>query len=886
MHEPCPNSIYIVDVMKIQEGAQYTLNMHLGSTDVCFSIKCEPNWQHQDVLNTLAMILSCSPTSIVLQDKSGTPWVYMPNFLGADVWVTSVSLHRGGMYNSVSPTVPFEQGEQGEPETEPPSQQVRQDVPHQPEPLPLLPEDPPAHEVDAQDQESSHADPAHERDAFLGWLREIGAEVEFTRSPIRRSRSPQRDTTTNMMRASRSRSRSPGLARTVYHSRVWPTSPPAAQPDPIPKSVYVDNKNIGTIFAAPTADVTEVIDEFVMNIRPLSFVQINPLQAIEWRHVTYLEIDPPPTPRCDDMPLDLREGRWERLQKIRMVPMIKDGDVLDIALFPWHLPINEAQYRLDEVSVEEEDYWGISATNCDTWVIAPIYLPPILRERDFRIWRTSKVEEACLCRMPSQILTTAMTWTVSLMIRMHVRSFWQLQHKVRDDMSDDSVMDNLRVTYFYAHDTSLSSEYWLGTDASVIADMICYFADVHSHSTDDIVVTCATCLPALSDRIVNYLHEEIYVILLRHVYHVDFIGKWIFLPDDMQNMARKQRGPRMCSTLVFDHPLRSPSGPPTTLLPLRGGARQQRGFGLEAMQKQQMATWALTRSHDACPSVDSKLLKALLRESRMVSAVLHSRSDVQVIHVVIAAMKRVGLTSMALALEASSPMSQGHGEAQNQTENENEEEDNQQHEIPHGDLPRANLPAPPPLLREMWTLTHINAESHQQHQRLQHMIQDIHLRIQQMTILHQHQYEAAMRFDLVPLIHQMQQIHGEISQALHYFNLEMQKFDQRMGMWETTFLPAVFERMQEIQPLHQPSQQQQVMVQQSMPQQTQSTQTPATPTSVTPTQTYPDPDVVTPPRSPTADPTVLELVQARSVIHRSRQNRPHSRAMTPFQGNH
>ena len=65
---------------------------------------------------------------------------------------------------------------------------------------------------------------------------------------------------------------------------------------------------------------------------------------------------------------------------------------------------------------------------------------------------------------------------------------------------------------------------------------------------------------------------------------------------------------------------------------------------------------SLSAMMHACPSVDSKLLKTLLRETRMVTAILHSRSAIQVVHVVVAALKRAGLTAMAVSLESTPPL--------------------------------------------------------------------------------------------------------------------------------------------------------------------------------------------------------------------------------------
>ena len=238
--DPCPDSLYIMDSANTSEGAQCEINVYLGSTGVHFILKCQSHWQQRDIIGVLATIMSCAPPSLLMLDRQGAPWMYVRGGPNLDLFVSNVGMQRGGMHNSVSTTLPFEPDE--EPAAQPlqpqqpevPPHQGRQDEESTAQPLPLIPEDPVQPDIAINDDESDHYDPAHERDSFLAWLQDIGAEVEFSRSPARRSRTPRRDRHASpMVRGSRSRSRSPGLAMTVFRSTIWPTSPPAAQPDPV-----------------------------------------------------------------------------------------------------------------------------------------------------------------------------------------------------------------------------------------------------------------------------------------------------------------------------------------------------------------------------------------------------------------------------------------------------------------------------------------------------------------------------------------------------------------------------------------------------------------------------------------------------------------------------
>ena len=83
-------------------------------------------------------------------------------------------------------------------------------------------------------------------------------------------------------------------------------------------------------------------------------------------------------------------------------------------------------------------------------------------------------------------------------------------------------------------------------------------------------------------------------------------------------------------------------------VPARAGARNVRKDDPEQMQRQVMLTWAIQRIREACPRLDDRIIKVILRaEARTVTAVLNARSPMQVAHVTVAALRRAGLVQQA-----------------------------------------------------------------------------------------------------------------------------------------------------------------------------------------------------------------------------------------------
>ena len=91
----------------------------------------------------------------------------------------------------------------------------------------------------------------------------------------------------------------------------------------------------GRVRAAPMARASDVVGDFILTIRPEDRVQIRPIAAIYWGQAVALSLDYPTPPSVQDF-YDMRQTRWERQQRVRQIPVIQEGQVIDMVVTSWH----------------------------------------------------------------------------------------------------------------------------------------------------------------------------------------------------------------------------------------------------------------------------------------------------------------------------------------------------------------------------------------------------------------------------------------------------------------------------------------------------------------------------------------------------------------------
>ena len=857
---PVPSYIYVDDAyaQALPDGCVITVK--INGTSGVLATTLHSNWTHRQVLDHLATMVAIPQDDLDLRNMDGEPWIYPASALETTTILALKSqVSRGGTRNGLSPTMPFPDDEQHHDNEE------HDEI------------DDGANLVD--DHHEEERDLAHELDMDR-WLREdIRDEndppVHDVRDqddlPVRGDRS--RSTSRRRIQGRTTRSPNPlhgeDRGNSTYWSGIWATTPPAAQPERIKKSVLVESRRIGWIAAAPGACVTQVVADFVDKVKPHSLIDVYPFSALRWKDVIHVKLWEPEPPKVDRY-MDMRHGRWERLQEIRHVPALRDGLLLDTLLFPWHLSIQEAQQRLD-LEVEEVDLrqqWQIVAINIGEWVVSKMRLPPMIQEdlEDLRYLREQAVLRGGMPKCPK---CDGNYFAIEIK-QMHDKKVWKQPfplHWTVGDLNDflaayyqvpkdmvmymvdgyipDMMVKLIRLVhsqlevYVTTKDTTIMVNAYLDTqnipevcawqhredltadppvdipymfDQQALCDnLICPFLGDKrlikskvNHNPNVILVIEAEESVTASDvvqELAQYYDTDTASILLLcdgilvegNVCANDLCMSPLVV--SVPNTALRMR-----STSTEHEQLPTPEGPPVPLVPVRGGARSMRREDPEQMQRQAMLTWATQRIREACPRLDDRIIKVILRaEARTVTAVLNARSTMQVVHVTVAALRRAGLVQHAQELEnlmqRSQPEHNQGGEGQQQVQEHDQSDPvGTRDRVAQGDHEQQQQQQPHTQQEQPTTFPY-DANS------VYYAYLETYRAIQQMSVLLQHQYVAAMRYDPTPLAQRVHHLDTAMEQQFQVLSQVVSSLQDRLGRWETEYLPAMFDRMQEIHPL-------------------------------------------------------------------------------------
>ena len=383
---------------------------------------------------------------------------------------------------------------------------------------------------------------------------------------------------------------------------------------------------------------------------------------------------------------------------------------------------------------------------------------------------------------------------------------------------------------------------------SVVAEMVCAIAIDRDLDTDDIAVTTEFWLPKLEDMVKIYDGHVLYVIAKRDLLSPHLADRWSWEIHWLEAMIRQQRGAAnkihhfrasgqlpgeqssssLKTTLVasvkdkgqnydnslqrideieeMDLTVRPPlsdvmpkAGRPVTFWPpmvasvRRGGMQRPRNTDSEAMQRQHMTAWALNKCQEACPELPQRLHRALLREWRLVNALNNTRSKIQVRHAVSAALRRASLDHLAAQLER--PMQQPQEESANETTHDQD--------LPApGDSDRT--PQRPPPVEQVPGSENVSQLLNTMAPNLDQLWQE--LMWVQSTVTHTQaflQYQAMLpqSTDVIAQVNHLSSAQLEIAHVMESLKLTVSHLDRRISLWETNYLPAIFERMAELGPL-------------------------------------------------------------------------------------
>ena len=422
LHLATPTEIKVQDVWERDEVHYDVMDVMVrGEEQVKFVIRVDQLWTHAQLVQYLAKILSKSPLHLFLTDAQGTLWHYpedrrrttsivvtftQPAAPQLDL-LGSVEDHRGGA-RTLSPTLPFPGREEQEANRQTEEDENEQDLenPNHPEELMDHVEqgvvqimDVPANNGHQEGGErrmlTGQPDLQHAASASVGIRRPIqhvaaaivDGGVLYTPQPRPLTRHNVDEH--NARQRSRSRDRacprrnpdtiasSTAPSEAMLTSAVWPPAPTPAQPEMMIKPVFDDQGVVGALRAFPESGVTDIVTDFISQVKPADLVQVEPMYAQRWWQVERIVL-PPQTPCHVHKPIDMRATRWELYQEVRQVPVMAAGKVLYTLVLPWHVNLDIARNRLDDMAPQHM-HWLLTAASPENWLVHQLALPEAVR---------------------------------------------------------------------------------------------------------------------------------------------------------------------------------------------------------------------------------------------------------------------------------------------------------------------------------------------------------------------------------------------------------------------------------------------------------------------------------------------------------------------------
>ena len=685
----------------------------------------------------------------------------------------------------LSPTVPFQSTSQEQPHGDLPQQEFAehgqlQQSEQQPAPLPPGPPtnqqcQPPEPEQDDEEEEGQQRERHELRD-----LDEHGA------TPPRRA--PSDD------------SRMSIVASPDIWAYVWPPSPPAAQPRMHRRPIMYAGRNIGTCWAPLDAYTYEIIAFVDTRIRPEGDIVSSPLDARTWRQAHYLHIQRVHVDMGEPNLIDLRRGVWEQVHPVRHVPIIGSTGLEGRAILSTRLSPERCQPRL-----ERNAPWNYTYTLHvigDVWIIISQELPAEVQESLHRLACYEEWDENAWAPRggahTQQSMAQEVTGDRPSLPQELLRD---LEGEAANDVPTQIVLVKipptqerivllrmpLHLTVQEAGDRA-EQQFHMPKGSCKIQSAAPTGALLPNVPVPRAIPpTCAAAMRMLK---ISKPTAETETVYMPKLWNVETLKNYYKEMTGDMNICIKQRG----RELSPERRLADLHGDDTQLCDgshegaVRGGARSPRPQDSHQQRRQEMQGWALQRLQENLPSLDSKLMKTLLKaENRTVSAVLNARSPMQLVHIASAALKRASLYDRATALEQHVKT---HGLNKPQQEAEDVETKS---EAPL--QPMAGQDLPPPTSAQPSNLASNEIETIQQD------VKNIVAAIQQMQILLQHQYMAAFNYDITPIVMQVDALQRVTTDSLRKNTETIAEIQHKVTQWEETYLPAIMDRLQQIHPL-------------------------------------------------------------------------------------
>ena len=344
---------------------------------------------------------------------------------------------------------------------------------------------------------------------------------------------------------------------------------------------------MGRVNATPHADPDDVMLDMNSELSLAEMPVFFPRDATDWQGVDYVLIQPqPPVGRA--VIVDLRADTWELYQYPRTMPVMEEGAVTTYLVVPEALSMRQVQTRVNPWSTSI-DLHIVMALDCYQWIVNRVTLPDTYRS-------------AILEQQHRDLVPPRGGAEFLYPIPVHI-----------------PVPEGRKLIFtMFAHDPFEVKAYYIKRDTRIWHLMDHLEGEHHawgrlriSTMLFPVHVTARVWNLAGGVLILHFLDRE-----QQPGYHTFFNIEWY--ANERWAAATESQG----------------EWPP------RGGTRSRQTVD----QRAQMQVWALDRIQEFYPQLPTATANFLLRaEARTASSILNSRSGIQVIEVIEAALRRAGL---------------------------------------------------------------------------------------------------------------------------------------------------------------------------------------------------------------------------------------------------
>ena len=560
----------------------------------------------------------------------------------------------------------------------------------------------------------------------------------------------------------------------------------------VSKNVRDHDGVIGQIRAHPSSLPEDVLSDFADRVKPWALPRIYPHDALTWDDVQSV-ILPPPEQVVGHNAIDLRKSRWELYEELRKIPLMKDGNIIHVLHVPRSLTLSRCQLRVERAATRLQ-IWQLTALSVENWVAHVVDITPEMQRGLAGFDETVRRARGGMRSSPTS--TDGRSYSLST-IQDGECSSASSAGQAAPARFTTIVHVSLGINPLEIHAFAVNHEH-------IVEELIIQMAGVLGLLPHQILLTAGRNVPKLDDKVQAFAGKA-FVAYPTTFFH-DSQYFWREVPAQMWSQWFQQWGHRQ--PFLYSPWERQQSGntmPQVDTAPVsfapgevsRGGTRKP---GNSHEQRSVMLTWAIDKAKRELPHVSIPTITMMMKaEMKTVSSILHSRSANQTYQIIQAAYRRANLqlpdevkpVSKSRSRTTSPVRTSEPTPGEDTNAGQPDQGEDGQHQavpVPPEQAAQPNQSQSAPQSQSDARFSAIVSELAAMRQAMTNQATITGQILDIMSAMPKNEDYMA----LVQAIKSQSQAHSEAS--MHIAKM-VASLETRLGVWETTYLPTLLERM-------------------------------------------------------------------------------------------